>query len=452
MGTIAAIATAPGVGGVGIIRISGPQALASVAPFVSKALLSKVKAQPRTMLGFSFADPHDGMILDQGLLVYFKAPFSYTGEDVLELHLHGNPVILHSILGKLQDTGVRLAAPGEFTRRAFLNGKMDLLQAESVQAMVEARSAEILRRSVRQHQGYLSRELGDIRSRLLEMLARIEVSLDYPEEHSTDSLRQMLLECVDQCGAVLKGLMAGQSKVLHLQQGVRAVIAGQPNAGKSSVFNALLGEHRALVAETPGTTRDQVEADVLIDEFRLSLVDTAGLRQAADVVEQMGIEKTKQALATASVVLYVVDVSKGIQDEDRAWIQRVDEYDIPRLLVFNKLDLSVSTQTKVASEGIFISAKTASGLETLKSRIVELVQKNYLQDTGAYLLNQRQLGHLQASLNDLNVLKGDLSTGHPIDLWTIGLRSAVQALSNISGENVTEAILDSIFSRFCVGK
>jgi tRNA modification GTPase len=452
MTTIVAVATPPGVGGVGMLRISGPESLACLKHLVSQESLEKLREKPRYLWPLTVWDATTEKAIDHGMGVFFKAPGSYTGEDVVELHLHGNPLILKTVISKLTQSGARLAQAGEFTRRAFLNGKMDLLQAESVNATVEARNEEILRRSLRQYEGHLSRSIQAQRQELLRALAEIEVSLDYPEDYLARGLQEKLLSTIDACIARLSALTKDTLKLKRVEQGVKVVIAGRPNAGKSSLFNKLLGEEKAIVSDLPGTTRDCVEAPACLEEFLFCFIDTAGLREAGDVIERLGIAKTKNALETAGLVLYVVDAAHGLSDEDTKWQKEIERNEIPLMTVLNKTDLQKQANRSLPDKGIAVSAQNGTGISALKQKMLQMTRLQFIQSTSEYYLNERQYAQVMETIHCLNALKADLSTSIPMDMWTIGLRQSIQIMGKLSGENVTDDYLDKIFANFCIGK
>ena len=454
--TVAAIATAPGVGGVGVIRISGSKALSALRTFVSAKAFAGLSTRPRELVWVHLSNPQTGTLIDQGLAVYFKAPESYTGEDVVELQLHGNPVLLNQVMRLLFSVDIRPAAPGEFTRRAFLNGKLDLLQAENVLATVEARSEVVLQHSVRQLEGWLSKNISAIRQDLLTGLAEIEVSLDYPDDSHASPLQAKFIEKLSGSSSALSKLAAGQENWQVLEAGARTVLVGLPNVGKSSLLNALIGEDRVLVSEVPGTTRDRVEVTMQIEDMLFCLTDTAGLREAGDVIEAMGIEKTHKAIATAGMVLYVLDLSRAISDEETKFLQRLATQDLVLIVVGNKMDLPPKAQLRsLLAEGytvVELSARTGVGMEQLRQKMLSAVKEQHLQGQAACYLNERQLIEVKTALKAIGRALETVSTGLPIDLWTIDIRAAVVSLGRISGVNATEDMLDHIFSKFCVGK
>jgi tRNA modification GTPase len=441
--TIAAIATALGHSGVGVIRISG-RGIAAVA----NGILGKLPAARHATYG-NFLD-EKGDVLDQGIALFFPAPHSYTGDDVLELQGHGGPAVLQMLLNRCLDLGARLAQPGEFTRRAFLNDKLDLAQAESVADLIEANTSEAVRSAVRSLRGDFSATIHEMVAELINLRMLVEAMLDFPEEEvdATD---------IERRDALLNGI---QRKLRHtldtakqgslLREGAHVVIAGQPNVGKSSLLNRLSGEEVALVSDIPGTTRDVIRQEIHIRGIPLHIMDTAGLRESQDAVENMGIALTHQTLRRADLILLLLDASQGITVQDQAILASLPA-DIPRLLVFNKVDLSGGTSALFQQGGdpsVYVSAKTGLGLEELRAKLLEAVGWRD-QESGTFMARER---HLRA----LMLAQTHLTQAHTVlysaELFAEELRLAQHALSEITGKFTSDDLLGEIFSRFCIGK
>jgi tRNA modification GTPase len=441
--TIAAIATAQGRGGVGIIRIAGLgiEALAN-------GILGKLPVA-RHATYCNFLD-EKGDALDQGIALYFPSPHSYTGDDVLELQGHGGPAVLQLILQRCLDLGARLAQPGEFTRRAFLNDKLDLAQAESVADLIDANTSEAARSAMRSMRGEFSAAINDLVDGLIYLRMLVEAMLDFPEDE-VDSID------IKQRNALLSSIQSKLQRTLDtakqgslLREGAYVVIAGQPNVGKSSLLNRLAGEAVALVSDIPGTTRDVIRQAIQIHGVPLHIMDTAGLRETQEVVENMGIALTHQTLHRADLILFLLDASEGLTPQNEAILAGLP-VDIPRLLVCNKADLlGGKAPANVETHGpfVFVSAKTGEGMENLLSMILDAVGWR-TQENGAFMARERHLRALQQAQTHLCQAQEVLSGA---ELFAEELRLAQRALGEITGEYTSEDLLGEIFSRFCIGK
>lgn len=435
--TIAAIATPAGRGAIGIVRVSGP-----LAPDVARRLLGRLPA-PRVAT-YGAARNAAGQLLDEGLALYFPAPRSYTGEDSLEFHGHGGPVVLRSVLAACLDAGARLAEPGEYTRRAFLNGRMDLAQAEAVADLIDAASEEAARSAVRSLTGEFSAAIEGLAAQLVELRALTEAVLDFPEEevgalHSDDATARLT-----RLRAALDAILARSREGSLLRTGIHVVLAGRPNVGKSSLLNRLAGEERAIVTPVPGTTRDALRESIQIDGVPLNLVDTAGLRDSRDAVERLGIERARQEVARADLVLAVHDASAA----DHA-LPVTAPAAAARIDVYNKADLAPGFRAPAGGHGaVCVSAKTGMGMEALRLAIVEAVGwKSHGESV--FLARERHLRALQAAGAHLAA-----AAEHRLqwELFAEELRLAQQALAAITGEFSADDLLGEIFARFCIGK
>jgi tRNA modification GTPase len=441
--TIAAIATAPGRGGIGVVRISG-QGLAAMA-----ASLTGRELNPRLATYTAFL-ASDGSVLDQGIALFFPAPHSYTGEEVLELQGHGGPAVLHSVLQRCLELGARLAQPGEFTQRAFLNDKMDLAQAESVADLIEATTEQAARSAMRSLQGEFSATILGAVKQLIDLRMLVEATLDFPEEEIDSTDRQL---CTDRLAALQKELaritsLAKQGSILR--EGAQVVLVGAPNAGKSSLLNRFAGEEVALVSDIPGTTRDAIRQSLQVRGVPLHLVDTAGLRETSDVVEKMGIERTRQALTQADVVLVLLDESQlRAEPEDQAVLAHLPER-TPRLYLHNKIDLSghsPAAEQHGAETHLYLSARTGAGMELLEEKLLQLI--GWHQESGVFMARTRHLQALAAASGHLDMAAEQLERP---ELFAEELRQAQEALNSITGEFTADDLLGEIFSRFCIGK
>jgi tRNA modification GTPase len=444
--TIAAIATAPGRGGVGVIRVSGSDLLP-----VALALTGKTpKPRYATLTDFKAAD---GSTIDSGLLLYFPDPNSFTGEDVLELQGHGGPVVMQMLLARCLDLGARLAEPGEFSRRAFLNGKLDLAQAEAVADLIDAATTSAARSAVRSLQGEFSKAIHSLTDELINLRMLVEATLDFPEEDidflkaanafgRLETLQLKLAEVFDR---------AGQGKLL--QTGLHVVLAGQPNVGKSSLLNRLAGDDLAIVTPIAGTTRDALRSTIQIEGIPLHIIDTAGLRETEDEVEKIGIERSWREIERADVVLLLVDARAGIAEADREILARLPER-LKRITIYNKIDLSgklAERHDEPDTTAISLSARSGQGIELLRQELLNIAGWHQAEDV--FIARERHLRALAAAQEHIaaarNVVEGPLPA---LELFAEELRLAQQSLGEITGEFTADDLLGVIFSRFCIGK
>jgi tRNA modification GTPase len=435
---IAAIATAPGRGGVGVVRVSG----ADIAP-LAQAILGRVPA-PRHAMFTRFLDA-DGATLDEGIALVFAAPHSFTGEDVLELQGHGGPVVLNLILQRCLDLGARLAAPGEFTRRAYLNGKLDLVQAEAVADLIGAASNEAARSAVRSLSGAFSARVNELLEALTRLRMLVEATLDFPDEE-IDFLRDAdAFGRLDRIDAALAAVRAQAKQGALLREGLTVVLIGQPNVGKSSLLNQLAGFEAAIVTEIAGTTRDTVREAIQLAGVPLHIVDTAGLRDTEDPVERMGIARTWAAVAQADVALLLVDAAHGLGAHEATTLARLPA--IPRITIHNKIDVS-GEAARVAGEEIWLSAKTGAGLDLLQRELLRLAGWQAAGE-GAFMARAR---HLEALASAAAHLAQARAMAAQLELFAEELRLAQASLSEITGEFTANDLLGEIFSKFCIGK
>jgi len=440
---IAAIATAPGRAGIGIVRVSGPRLDELAQRLVGRRLA------PRHAVLANFLGS-DQQIIDYGLALYFPAPHSYTGEDVLELQGHGGPVVLTLVLRRCLELGARLAEPGEFTRRAFLNDKVDLAQAESVADLIDASTVRAARCALRSLRGAFSERIARLTQALTELRMLVEATLDFPEEEvdaleTADSARR-LAELREE---LLRVEQASEQGSL-LREGMHIVLAGQPNVGKSSLLNRLAGEELALVTEIPGTTRDAIRQSIDLDGVPAHVIDTAGLRDSADPVEKLGIARTWSAIEKADLVLLIMDCRSGETAADRRILERLPRA-LPRVTVLNKIDLTDHPPAKETRDGsafLWLSAKTGEGVELLRDALLQAGGWRG-EAEGLFMARER---HLQAlSVTRAHLERASENLGH-WELFAEELRLAQKALGTITGEVTPEDLLGEIFSRFCIGK
>ncbi|MDX1434545.1 MAG: tRNA uridine-5-carboxymethylaminomethyl(34) synthesis GTPase MnmE [Gammaproteobacteria bacterium] len=444
--TIAAVSTAPGRGGIGIVRVSGPAAAG-----IAEGVLGRVPEVRRVHFG-AFRDAA-GEVIDRGVALFFRGPGSYTGEDVLELHGHGGPVVLDMVLAAVLEGGARAARPGEFSERAFLNGRMDLAQAEAVADLIDAGSRAAARSAVRSLDGAFSSRVQALAAELTEVRAHIEACIDFPEEE-VDFLADTELEHrLDALGEELAALSRGAGRGVLLAEGVRVVIAGRPNVGKSSLLNLLAGRDSAIVTDVPGTTRDLLREHIELDGLPLHVIDTAGIRAPGDAVEAHGVERAWHAIESADALLLVVDDRSGPGEAEDAILARVPD-GVTRIVVRNKIDLSGADADSRAREGgleVRMSARTGAGIEALESALKACVGYE-LGDQGTYMARRRHLDALARSRAAVDAAGEALRVRAAGELAAEELRQAHKALGEITGEVTSDDLLGAIFARFCIGK
>lgn len=450
--TIAAVATPPGEGGIGIIRVSGPRGIAIVERiFHGKKPLSQGRS--REML-YGLIKDGEGRIIDEALVVVMRAPKSYTREDVVEIHCHGGMAPLRRILELVLEGGARLAEPGEFTKRAFLSGRLDLSQAEAVMDVIRAHSDKGLQLAMDQLQGSLGRQVARLRKDLLGVLAELEARLDFPEEDIPEEDRERTCRILSNCVAAIEALLAGAKGGRALREGVHTVILGRPNVGKSTLLNTLLGEDRAIVTSIPGTTRDVIEEVVIIEGVPIRLVDTAGIRRGRDEVERLGVERTRRQADRAELILLMMDGSGPLQEGDRLLMKEVAHRRV--IVILNKGDLPQRTfpediKAHLPEAPILkVSLKAGWGLDELKKAIYDEAVGQSLE--GVMVASLRHATALEEALAAVKEAKEALAEGLSEELICIDVRAGLTALGKITGESVDQDLLDEIFSRFCIGK
>jgi len=445
--TIAAIATPRGVGGVGIIRISGSEST-KVCDKIFKGKTKISDATPYLMQYGSISDL-SGNLIDKVLCVYMKAPASYTGEDTVEIHCHGGYFVCEKILETVISAGARLALPGEFTKTAFLNGKMDLSQAEAVIDLINSKTNEELSEAVNRVDGVLSEKINGIRNTVLDITAQVLVIADYPEEDIDYTKKNEFISMISDIKEKIDYLIKTADKGTFLKNGISCALIGKPNTGKSSIMNVLAGEERAIVTNLPGTTRDVVEHPININGFTVRLCDTAGIRDAEGLVEKIGIDKSKEYIDKADICLMVLD-SGNISDEDMEILKSAEGKRL--LIVLNKTDLCESEFAHNAPV-IRVSAKEEKGFEELKEEIVKIVVGDEIfSDEKVLITNLRQKEALIRARENINEALSTLLNDFPVDMVACDLENAAFSLGEITGMTVTDEIIDRIFSKFCLGK
>ena len=441
--TIAAIATASGSGGIGIVRVSGPASSA-----VATAILGSCPA-PRhaTYLDFKQAN---GELIDRGIAIYYPNPHSYTGEDVLELQGHGGTALMQILLARCIELGARQAEPGEFTRRAYLNDKLDLAQAEAVADVINAATTEAAKSAVRSLSGEFSQRINTLLLKLIDLRMFVEACLDFPEEEIDFITQGRVAEKLDAIIVELDSVFAKAKQGSLLREGINVVLVGQPNVGKSSLMNQLAGEEVAIVTSIAGTTRDTIKNAIQINGVPLHVIDTAGLRETDDEVEKFGIARTWRAAETANIALLLIDAAHGITETEKSILARLPQ-EIRKIWVHNKIDVSnepAFVEEKDGATHIYISAKTGAGIELLKSHLLQLA--GYQDNSeGVFMARTRHLDALNKVAAHLSSARLQINSA---ELVAEELRLAQEALSSITGEFTPDDLLGEIFSKFCIGK
>lgn len=454
--TIAAVSTPPGQGGIAVIRVSGPESVAIADRlFRSRRRLAEVPSH--TVHYGRIRDPDTGETVEEALVTVMRAPRSYTREDVVEIGCHGGLVSVRKVLELLFRHGARPAEPGEFTKRAFLNGRIDLSQAEAVMDLIRAKSDRAFRMARRQAEGGLSREIRRIRDDLLSLLAHMAVHIDYPEHDEPEVTASYVAERCGKAIGEIDRLLRSAKRGKIYREGLTAAIVGRPNVGKSSLLNALARENKAIVTDIPGTTRDIVEEYVTLADIPLKLLDTAGLRETEDVVERIGIEKTRQAIEEADLVLLVLDASRPLAEEDRSLAESVSRR--VSIAVVNKTDLPPGWDASELSAWfpeeriVRISAKEGTGIDLLEQAAVRCIFGGEAEPAeAAFVSNVRHVVLLEQAKRSLEDARAAAENRVPVDFVQVDVQNAWEKLGEIIGERVGEALIDRIFSEFCLGK
>ena len=458
MSTIAAISTAPAIGGIGIIRMSGDECF----EILNKVFIPKHKEKIENIKGYTIkygkvVNPKTNKIIDEVLVSYFKNPKSYTAEDLCEINSHGGIVVVREILELCLQNGAELAEPGEFTKRAFLNGRIDLTQAEAIIDIINAKTSREAQESANQLEGYLSKKINEIKAKIMDLMVDIEANIDYPEydveEVSNNRAEGKLIEVKKDLEDLSKTFENGKI----LKDGIKIAIIGSPNAGKSSLLNSILKEERAIVTDIAGTTRDIIEEQVVIEGIPFKIVDTAGIRNARDKIEQIGIEKSKKAANEADVVIGVFDSSVELNDEDREILKLLQKK--KSIIILNKIDLNIDKAgnspeiLQASSPVVKLSIKNGDNLDELYHELIKMFNLKQINLGNELLItNVRHQELINKAIESTRMAIDDLNNDMPIDIISINIKQILEHLGEITGDNISEDIIKSIFSKFCLGK
>ncbi|MFW2491881.1 tRNA uridine-5-carboxymethylaminomethyl(34) synthesis GTPase MnmE [Clostridium chromiireducens] len=455
--TISAIATPIGEGGVAIIRISGEKALDIASRiFKPKNDFDIKNMKTYTMKYGNVINLENEETIDEVILSYMRAPSSYTGENVVEINCHGGVVSTNSVLNQVIKSGARLAEPGEFTKRAFLNGRIDLSQAEAVMDIITAKTELAMKAAILQSKGALSKEIGELRKYLLNVLALIEYAVDFTEDDEDiidEDLISQIKDGINKSIVNIRNLLVNADEGKIIREGLNVVIVGKPNVGKSSLLNALLKEKRAIVTDIPGTTRDVIEEYINLDGIPIRITDTAGIRDTEDIVEKIGVEKSKEKIDEADLIILMLDVSRDIDEEDQIIIDKIK--DKKNIVLLNKVDLDAKISENIINNldnKINISAKTGEGIDNLKKEIKNLFFNGDVKSESLIISNVRHKQALYKALDNCDIALNKVSVGEYLDLISIYVTAAMKALGEITGDELEEDLLNKIFSEFCVGK
>ena len=448
MNTIIALATPTGRSGIGVIRLSGAESLSIVQKLIRD---EKFSPEPRFASLKKIYDLKSAEVLDETLITYFKAPNSFTGEDVIEISGHGSPVVLRQIIDFCLQLDARMADAGEFSLRALANGRMNLSQAEAIRDLIDAQSVASARQSIRQLRGELSNDLQPLKDDLLDIIVVLESTLEFVEDDlpdfQTEIIKEKLLKIAAETGKIASTFKAGKL----LREGLKVALVGRPNVGKSSLFNALLGQERAIVTEIAGTTRDQLRESFTINNIPISLIDTAGLRETLDTVESIGVERSKRAMADADLVVVLLDGSEELTVEDKEIFAQIE--DLPHIIAVNKNDLK---QSRIELNGnsniLHISAKTGKNLDELEKAIIAPFSAHEIDKAGFLITDARHNDLLIRAKSEIEISLQLIDERISEEIILIGLHNALRYLGQITGETTTEDMLTRIFSTFCIGK
>ena len=445
--TIVAISTTTGVGAISIIRLSGPEAIEITSTVFTKDL---TKVDSHT-IHYGFIMDEDEKI-DEVLVSVMKSPKTFTREDVVEINCHGGVAVTNKVLEVLLKNGARIAEPGEFTKRAFLNGRIDLLEAEATMDLISSESDKSRKISINTLTGETSNLIKDLRNELIQIISNIEVNIDYPEYEDIEELtNDKILPNINNFKQKLEEILKKSNDSKLLKEGINVAIIGRPNVGKSSLLNSLLEEEKAIVTNVPGTTRDIVEGKIILDGIILNIIDTAGIRSTEDVVEKIGVEKSLKMIENSDLVLLMLNNNEKLSLEEKEILEKIK--DKKKIIIINKVDLEDVLNKKELDSYIEVSVKENIGINKIKEEIKKLFSLGELQtDNMTYLSNARSISLLNKALNYINESIDEINNNSPIDIVELNLKEAWSALGEVIGETYTDELLDELFSRFCLGK
>lgn len=456
--TIAAISTAVGEAGIGIVRMSGSKSLEIANKIFKGAVIESLDDKSSRKMVYGHIIDGENKIVDEVLIAYMKGPHTYTREDIVEIYCHGGIIPVRKVLDLTLDNGARLSEPGEFTKRAFLNGRLDLSQAEAVMDIIHAKTEKSHETSMDQLEGKLSKKIRELRDEILNILARVEASIDYPGEDSIEDVAyKEIIERGSNLRVEISKLIQTSTRGTILRDGLNTIILGKPNVGKSSLLNAILRENRAIVTDVPGTTRDVIEEFVNIDGIPLKLVDTAGIRDTDDLVEKIGVDRAKDLVDKSDLIIAVFDVSKELDNEDKQIIELIKNK--KAIIIINKIDLERKFEEKFITEDlsdkIIIESSMVNevGIEEIEESIKEMFYSGNLElDSGIVINNIRHKNQLEKAKKNIDDVIEAAEMNVPIDCIEVDLKNCWENLGEISGDTIGEDILDKIFSEFCLGK
>ena len=446
--TIAAISTTMGVGAISIVRVSGDNAIEIVNKIFKGPDLSKVESHT---INYGFIMDKNEKV-DEVLVTIMRAPKTFTREDVVEINTHGGIAITNKVLELLLTNGCRLAEPGEFTKRAFLNGRIDLIEAEGVMDLINSKTEKSRKLAINQVNGEVSKLIKDLRQKIIEVLANIEVNIDYPEYEDIEQVtNKMILEKTDIIEKKIKNILSKSKDSKIIKEGIKTIIIGSPNVGKSSILNRLLNENKAIVTDIAGTTRDIVEGTIQINGIVLNMIDTAGIRKTDDVVESIGVKKSLDLIDDADLILYVLNNNEEITEEEKEILERIKNKNY--IIIVNKIDLENRLDLSILNEYIEMSILNDTGIDELRNKIVEMFNLEKLEGSDyTYLSSARSISLLNKALNSLNSVKEGIKNNAPVDMVEIDLKQVWSILGEITGETYTDELIDQLFSQFCLGK
>ena len=446
--TIAAISTTLGVGAIAIVRVSGDKAIEIVNKMFKGPDLTKVESHT---INYGYI-VNNGENIDEVLVSVMRAPKTFTREDVVEINTHGGIAITNKVLELLLTNGCRLAEPGEFTKRAFLNGRIDLVEAEGVMDLINSKTEKARKLAINQVNGEVSKLIKDLRQKIIEVLANIEVNIDYPEYEDIEEVtNKMIFDRTNTIEIEINNILSKSRDSKIIKEGIKTIIIGSPNVGKSSILNRLLNENKAIVTDIAGTTRDIVEGTIQVNGIVLNMIDTAGIRKTDDVVESIGVKKSLDLIDEADLILYVLNNNEEISNEEKEILEKIKNKN--HIIIVNKIDLENKLDLSILDKYIEMSILKDTGIEELKNKITEMFNLEKLESTDyTYLSSARSISLLNKALNSLNLVKEGVKNNIPVDMVEIDLKQVWSILGEIIGETYSDELIDQLFSQFCLGK